>query len=408
MIKLLRNYFGVSLYRKLLLTFMLVGLLPFIIVYFYLIFYANNKITKNILLREFENLQTVIDRVQNTLTSADKELLFLSKLDSIDDVIAGDIDERLARLLIQKKRDMQEQQYKYKKELQAAIGMKQNFFMHKKKLVFYTKIYSTFKPRKFLGYMLLEYDLKNLSSFVVKGKGIYGYFFNPITRVIGSTEEVPVPSYKNQGSLITQKNLIVYKKLDSPFLKNWYYINVIKKDKALDFLYDFISFMSYMLPIALLLVVVAAFISATRIIQPLKKFTQSVLQITKEKDYRQNIIINVSFERKQGEGVQIYVTNFEKDTKEYYGTIVLKKENLHENEWRFYMSIGAMISLQLDRIRLINSTLQASRAKSAFISNMSHELRTPLNAIIGFTQYLAIYEKLNQEQSRAKKSTGKA
>ena len=57
-----------------------------------------------------------------------------------------------------------------------------------------------------------------------------------------------------------------------------------------------------------------------------------------------------------------------------------------------------MIILQLDRIRLINKTMSASHAKSAFISNMSHELRTPLNAIIGFSQYMITYEELDDDQ----------
>jgi signal transduction histidine kinase len=57
-----------------------------------------------------------------------------------------------------------------------------------------------------------------------------------------------------------------------------------------------------------------------------------------------------------------------------------------------------MITLQLDRIRLIERTTSASKAKSAFISNMSHELRTPLNAIIGFAQFMIEYEELNDDQ----------
>jgi len=57
-----------------------------------------------------------------------------------------------------------------------------------------------------------------------------------------------------------------------------------------------------------------------------------------------------------------------------------------------------MITLQLERIRLIQHTTAASHAKSAFISNMSHELRTPLNAIIGFSQFLLTYEELSEDQ----------
>ena len=97
--------------------------------------------------------------------------------------------------------------------------------------------------------------------------------------------------------------------------------------------------------------------------------------------------------------IPLYITDFEQNAKVYFGTIELGLEKFDdENEQRFYNSIGAMITLQLDKIRLIDRTMSASRAKSAFISNMSHELRTPLNAIIGFSQYMITYEDLSDEQ----------
>ncbi|MCX6075470.1 MAG: ATP-binding protein [Campylobacterales bacterium] len=99
------------------------------------------------------------------------------------------------------------------------------------------------------------------------------------------------------------------------------------------------------------------------------------------------------------EYISLFVTDFEKNEKLYFGSIELGLDNFEDkNEKDFYNSIASMITLQLDRIRLIDRTMSASRAKSAFISNMSHELRTPLNAIIGFTQYMIAYEELNDDQ----------
>ncbi len=102
---------------------------------------------------------------------------------------------------------------------------------------------------------------------------------------------------------------------------------------------------------------------------------------------------------KQSNGISIEVNDFEKNEKVFIGSIILNSDLLADtNESRFYHSIATMISLQLDRIHLIERTMSASNAKSAFISNMSHELRTPLNAIIGFSQYLITYEELNEDQ----------
>ncbi|MBI1352606.1 MAG: PAS domain S-box protein [Actinomycetales bacterium] len=47
-----------------------------------------------------------------------------------------------------------------------------------------------------------------------------------------------------------------------------------------------------------------------------------------------------------------------------------------------------------------NDAMQASHAKTAFLSRMSHELRTPLNAVIGFAQLLAL-DPLTDEQLEA-------
>ena len=101
----------------------------------------------------------------------------------------------------------------------------------------------------------------------------------------------------------------------------------------------------------------------------------------------------------EGESSSLYVSDFEKDTRIYFGSIELGIEKFEDRyEKNFYNSISSMITLQLDKIRLIERTMSASNAKSAFISNMSHELRTPLNAIIGFSQYMITYEELNDEQ----------
>ncbi len=97
--------------------------------------------------------------------------------------------------------------------------------------------------------------------------------------------------------------------------------------------------------------------------------------------------------------ISLFVTDFENNEKVYLGSIGLGLDDFEDdNERKFYDSIAAMITLQLERIRLIDRTMSASRAKSAFISNMSHELRTPLNAIIGFTQFMITYEELTDDQ----------
>jgi len=98
-------------------------------------------------------------------------------------------------------------------------------------------------------------------------------------------------------------------------------------------------------------------------------------------------------------GISIFVSNFEKNRKDFFGSILFNAEaKIDSNTKKFYNSIVTMIELQIDRIRLIKKTLLASNAKSAFISGLSHEFRTPLNSILGSTQYLLTYDELKDEQ----------
>lgn len=68
------------------------------------------------------------------------------------------------------------------------------------------------------------------------------------------------------------------------------------------------------------------------------------------------------------------------DTEDFAGLFVpMKDEQQHSN--------GMMLMLHdvTDLKRSREEALEASKAKSSFLSNMSHEIRTPMNAIIGMT-----------------------
>jgi len=99
------------------------------------------------------------------------------------------------------------------------------------------------------------------------------------------------------------------------------------------------------------------------------------------------------------EMMMLYVKNFERQSCDFYGVISIdSRDNIDENQDKFYHSISTMVMLQLDQIRLIDKTKEISNAKSKFISYMSHELRTPLHTILSSTQYLVGYSGLTLAQ----------
>ncbi len=93
--------------------------------------------------------------------------------------------------------------------------------------------------------------------------------------------------------------------------------------------------------------------------------------------------------------------------RKYYGTIIIKgaKESV-AMEKRFFEAAGKMISLQIEKIGLLETTQEALKSKSSFFSALSHELRTPLGSILSLTQYLLMtssaYKDLNIAQTLGK------
>lgn len=73
------------------------------------------------------------------------------------------------------------------------------------------------------------------------------------------------------------------------------------------------------------------------------------------------------------------------------GMICIKEPLLtKESNERFYAAMERMLTLQMERIELLEKTQAALKSKSAFLSAMSHELRTPLGSILSLTQYTMI------------------
>lgn len=484
-----------SLRNKLLSIFIVIGFLPFLTLLIYTLFLSETKIVNKTIDEHLERTKVVIELIENHLVSLTKEVRFLSSLDLMDDLLAEDIDKRISRLLTQKKDDLNlditfmavalnstivassDKNILLKKYSLNELNIKEyGAYVQDDYLYMYSQINASFDKTKKLGFLVLKYNLKNLDLYLTHNETVHSYIINPKNSfIIGENIPLEINFYNKTNSIIDSKYVVVYEKLSS-FLNDWRIVYAVDKSVALEFLYDFISFMLYMSLIIFILIIYMSVKQSRDIVKPIEELTATTNYITETHNYSAQLNVNsqdeiatlthsfnnmlkttysalqtleeenklrlkrftqlievfntiirtksedecmdvsmqeikklthkenLHFTKDQNrasdkECTNLYVSDFENDEKIYFGSIELGIESFEDkNEQDFYNSIASMITLQLDRIRLIERTTSASKAKSAFISNMSHELRTPLNAIIGFAQFMIEYEELNDDQ----------
>lgn len=484
-----------SLRNKLLSIFIVIGFLPFLTLLVYMLFLSETKIVNKTIDEHLERTKVVIELIDNHLQSLTKEVRFLSSLDLMDDLLAEDIDKRISRLLTQKKEDLNLDITFMAVALDSTIVASSDkdillekyslnelntkgygAYVKEDYLYMYSQINASFDKTKKLGFLLLKYNLKNLDLYLTHNDTVHSYIINPKDNfIIGENIPLKINFQNKTNSIIDSRYVVVYEKLSS-FLNDWRIVYAVDKSVALEFLYDFISFMLYMSLIIFILIIYMSIKQSRDIVKPIEELTATTNYITETHNYSAQLSVNsqdeiatlthsfnnmlkttysalqtleeenklrlkrftqlievfntiiqtksedecmdvsmqeikkltnkenLHFNKEQNivsdkECTNLYVSDFENDKKIYFGSIELGIESFEDkNEQDFYNSIASMITLQLDKIRLIERTTSASRAKSAFISNMSHELRTPLNAIIGFAQFMIEYEELNEDQ----------
>ncbi len=129
--------------------------------------------SKVLLQKEEKNLSLALDnhyqRLYTHLEHLRREVGFLASLEVMDDIVAKDIDKRIASLLEHKAHDLGEQILLVVTDLkktvtiapQRLLGLPLDTFL-KHYLLFHTPVFASFDPGKQLGNLVLLYPLENL------------------------------------------------------------------------------------------------------------------------------------------------------------------------------------------------------------------------------------------------------
>ena len=364
-----------SLSKRLLFAFVSIGALPFGIFLIYTLILSESKIVTKLVSEQHHHTQLLSKTINNHLNGLSKEVSFLARLDVMDDIISEDLDKRISRLLNHKIEDYNlnldflvidenarviassnKDKLLKKCLLSQELKERKGSFLLEKQLYIYAKVFASFDEEKALGYLILEYDLENLTQFLQDSKNGFAYLKSPDDRLlIGTKPDINLDIKSTKDSISVGEYLVVYQQMQG-FLKEWYIFYAVEKDVALGFFYNFIRFMLYLSPFIVLLIGFIAYKFSHYIVKPIEELTELTDEIVVSKDYSKYLDMASTDE------------------------------------------IGRLAKSFNTLLNTTDKTIFASEAKTSFISNMSHELKTPLNAIIGFSQYLISYEKLTDEQ----------
>lgn len=304
------DFFRKSLRNKLLFIFITIGFLPFLTLLVYTLFLSESKIVNKIIIEQSERTKVVIKLIESHLNTLSKEVIFLSSLDLMDDLLAEDIDKRVSRLLTQKADDFDldisfmavslnstivassnKDDILKKHNIEKLHNDKYGTFIEDKYLYIFSSIYASFNKNKRVGYLILKYNLENIDLYLTHHNTTHSYIINPNnSTIIGENLPLKIDFNNKTKSIINSDYVVVYEKLSS-FLDNWYIVYAVDKNVALEFLYDFISFMLYMSFVIFIFILYISIKHSKEIVKPIEELTRVAKNITKNHNYSSRLEI---------------------------------------------------------------------------------------------------------------------
>ncbi|WP_297482044.1 ATP-binding protein [Sulfurimonas sp.] len=376
-----------SLRKKLFLSFLFIGLFPFLILLLYTMFLTESKLLKQSVDEKYNQMQITLKLMNRHLFTLQKDVEFLASLDIMDEVLSDDIDKKISRLLEKKVHDIGRTTNLFVinshkiitassnaalllKPFHTSIKLGKNgYFLKQEKLYFYSQIQASFDSKKILGYLILEYDLNNLKPFLIDKDTIYSYIVNPHRPIsIGYNLHLKIHFSNNKHSIITNKYVTVYKKI-AFFKEPFYLIYAVNKTTALSSLYDFVRFILLMSLFVFIIVLYFAYKRSKEIIHPIEELTRTTKEITKTQDYSKKIVTTSNDE------IQILSAAFN-TMLQTTSCALLELEA--ENKRR--------LSQFIDLINLFNTIIQTQDERSCIVNSLEEIKTLTSNPNLAFSE----------------------
>ncbi len=275
-----------SLNLKILIALLAIGIIPYFLITLYFFFFAKENLLKQKLQTYTLQAKQTKSLLENRLTQLQEEVLFLSKLELFDDMISGDIDHRISRMLELKSRGFKEENITFIALNQDNIiiassnpmligkseSIEPNAKIVGKNIIFTTPLKASFESRE-LGFLVALYPLKNLKSYIVYTKDI--------DFVIKDDKMTLITS----GNLLEKTDYTTIKTELENSLKGYKLIYLISDEKIFDFINRFLFYLTLLLLFGIGLIIYISKKLTSQIVTPIASLTNTAKEIIKTNRY---------------------------------------------------------------------------------------------------------------------------
>jgi len=229
-------------------------------------------------------LHLTIETIDQYLSTLKRDMLFISRLDIMNDIYSKDVDRRISKLLETKKNQLHLEGDFYVVDNNQTIIASSNpseiLKPYQKESFFSQVIYSSFDNSK-IGSIVLDFSLKNIKNLFKNSRDRYYYIVAKDKKVLYKED-----SFKNKidvnASLSTKPDIEI--------------VLVQNKEKFLILLTQYKRWFIIALLLGLVIISLISLYFINRLIKPIIELSKMTDDITKNQDYSYRVNVNSSDE----------------------------------------------------------------------------------------------------------------
>jgi len=315
MMRRFKKFWPKTLKTKLRLSLFAIGFFPFVLMLGYMHNLGKKKILDDTITLQHAQMQMIKRSIEQQMGALKKEITFLASLEMMNDMIAADVDKRIAHLLQGKQNDIggdvnlfalntedamvastlkvRQKKFVPAAYLHRAVKNGKGHFLYGEKLYLFAPIVSTLQNGMPLGYLVLAYPLENLKGYFVRQKGVRTLFSFPQSALkIGETFDSGSLKLGKYGEDDMREAYLVLQERFEGVLSGGFLVYEIKKSVALSFLEQFILLLWGLFIFGVLFITLFSWWIGKHILKPIHTLSDATRSIVSTQDYTTQVSVS--------------------------------------------------------------------------------------------------------------------